>query len=120
MVTRTVRAIDDAISNEGADLIFLEIDSPGGSFEESMRLAFHLAKISNDRAEVVAYVSGYARGDAALIPLAADLVYMAPEALLGTGGEASIRGEDIEANKQTIWELSSLAKRHTGEFCGLM
>ncbi len=120
MVTRTIRAIDDAISNEGADLIFLEIDSPGGSFEESMRLAFHLAKISNDRAEVVAYVSGYARGDAALIPLAADLVYMAPEALLGTGGEASIRGEDIEQNKQTILEFASLAKRNPGDVVGLI
>ena len=120
MVTRTIRAIDDAISNEGADLIFLEIDSPGGSFEESMRLAFHLAKISNDRAEVVAYVSGYARGDAALIPLAADLVYMAPEALLGTGGEASIRGEDVEQNKQTILEFASLAKRNPGDVVGLI
>ena len=120
MVTRTIRAIDDAISNEGADLILLEIDSPGGSFEESMRLAFHLAKISNDRAEVVAYVSGYARGDAALIPLAADLVYMAPEALLGTGGEASIRGEDIEQNKQTILEFASLAKRNPGDVVGLI
>jgi len=120
MVTRTIRAIDDAITNEGADLILLEIDSPGGSFEESMRLAYHLAKISNDRAEVVAYVSGYARADAALIPLAADLVYMAPNALLGTGGEASIRWDDIEQNKPTIVEFANLTKRNPGDIVGLI
>jgi len=120
IVTRTIRAIDDAITNEGADLILLEIDSPGGSFEESMRLAFHLAKIPNERAEVVAYVSGYARADAALIPLAADLVYMAPNALLGTGGEASIRWDDIEQNKPTIAEFANLTKRNPGDIVGLI
>lgn len=120
LINRTIRALDDAVNNERADLILIDLDSPGGSIEDSMRLAFHLAKIPNEKAEVVVFVSSYARGDAALIPLAADLVYMAPDAILGTGGEASISQDTIETNKSSILEFAKLASRNPGDVVGLL
>lgn len=120
LINRTIRALDDAVNNERADLILIDLDSPGGSIEDSMRLAFHLAKIPNEKAEVVVFVSSHARGDAALIPLAADLVYMAPDAILGTGGEASILQDTIESNKSTILEFAKLASRNPGDVVGLL
>lgn len=64
VINRSIRAIDDAISNQGADLILIQLDSPGGNLDDSMRLAYRLAEIPADKAEVVVFVSEHARGDA--------------------------------------------------------
>ena len=119
VITRSIRAIDDAINNQGADLVLIQLDSPGGNLDDSMRLAYRLAQIPSDKAEVVVFVSEHARGDAALIALAADALYMAPNAVLGTGGEASINSAAIEQRKNSFLELAKLCNRAPGDMVGL-
>jgi membrane-bound ClpP family serine protease len=120
MVNRTLRAIDDAVNNQKADLVLIQLDSPGGNLDDSIRLAYRLAEIPSDKAEVVVYVSKHARGDAALIALAADAIYMAPDAVLGTGGEASINAAEIEKRKTNFLELAQRKSRAAGDLVGLV
>ena len=120
VVNRTLRAIDDAVNNQKADLVLIQLDSPGGNLDDSIRLAYRLAEIPSDKAEVVVYVSKHARGDAALIALAADAIYMAPDAVLGTGGEASINAAEIEKRKTNFLELAQRQSRAAGDLVGLV
>ena len=83
-------------------------------------MAYRLAEIPSDKAEVVVYVSKHARGDAALIALAADAIYMAPDAVLGTGGEASINAAEIEKRKTNFLELAQRKSRAAGDLVGLV
>jgi membrane-bound ClpP family serine protease len=118
VVNRTLRAIDDAVNNQKADLVLIQLDSPGGNLDDSIRLAYRLAEIPSDKAEVIVYVSKHARGDAALIALAADAIYMAPDAVLGTGGEASINAAEIEKRKTNFLELAQRKSRAAGDLVG--
>jgi membrane-bound ClpP family serine protease len=120
VVNRTLRAIDDAVNNQKADLVLIQLDSPGGNLDDSIRLAYRLAEIPSDKAEVIVYVSKHARGDAALIALAADAIYMAPDAVLGTGGEASINAPEIEKRKTNFLELAQRKSRAAGDLVGLV
>ena len=120
VVNRTLRAIDDAVNNQKADLVLIQLDSSGGNLDDSIRLAYRLAEIPSDKAEVVVYVSKQARGDAALIAMAADAIYMAPDAVLGTGGEASINAAAIEKRKDNFLELAQRKSRAAGDLVGLV
>jgi membrane-bound ClpP family serine protease len=119
-VDRTIRAIEDAIDNHQADLVLIEVDSPGGNLSESLRLAYYLANVPSDKAEVVVFVSGHARGDASLIAMAADTVFMAPNAVLGGAGEATITVADIEKRKENLIEFSKLVGRFPGDVAGCL
>lgn len=119
-VDRTIRAIDDAVNNQQANLILLELDSPGGNLPESLRLAFYLANVPSDKAEVVVFVPGHARGDASLIAMAADAFYMAPDAVLGGAGEATIGVADVEKRRQNLTEFSNLCGRFPGDVVGCL
>jgi hypothetical protein len=90
------------------------------NLDDSIRLAYRLADIPSDKAEVIVYVSKHARGDAALIALAADAIYMAPDAVLGTGGEASINAAEIEKRKTNFLELAQRKSRAAGDLVGLV
>jgi membrane-bound ClpP family serine protease len=118
-VNRIIRAIDESLS-EGANLILLELDSPGGNIEESMLLAQHLANIPSKQAEVVVLVTGHARGDAALVALAADNLYMTRDAMLGGVGEASINPAECEKRKGAILGLAKSAALSPGDLVGCM
>ena len=67
-----------------ADLLIIEIDSPGGYVEESVRLAEKLQFI--DWAKTVAFIPREAISGAAFISLGCDEIVMAPGARLGDAG----------------------------------
>ncbi len=117
-VTRCIRAIEEGLSKPGVNLILIDIDSPGGSLIESIRLAQFLSDIPNENAEVVSYVSGAARGDAALIPLASDVLLMHPEAKLGGAGEATITPGICKSQKGALQALAKSTGRSDGELLG--
>lgn len=119
VINRSIRAIDDAVNNQGADLVLIQLDSPGGNIDDSIRLAYRIAEIPADKAEVVVFVNDHARGDAALIAMAADAIYMAPKAVLGTGGEATINENVIASRQNNFLELARLAQRAPGDLVGL-
>jgi len=119
-VTRIIRAIEEGLSSPETNLILLDVDSPGGNLNESIRLANYLAGIPAERAEVVSYISGTAKGDAALIPLASDLILMSPSAKLGGAGEATISPATCDEKKLELQELAKLIGRSEGALLGCL
>lgn len=88
-VARAKRGIDEAVGG-GANFVCLRIDSPGGDPEQSLVLATFLAGLDPARVRTVAYVPREARADAALVALACDELAIAPTAVLGGEGAATI------------------------------
>lgn len=68
-----------------ADLVVVEIDSPGGWVESSLELAEHLRKIK--WARTVAFIPEEAISGAAVMALGCDDIVMAPDAHFGDAGE---------------------------------
>ena len=75
----------------GADLLILEIDSPGGFLDTSLNLADRFRDL--DWAHTVAYVPREALSGAAIIALGCDEIVMAKKAHLGDAGPI-FQGED--------------------------
>lgn len=117
-VTRIMRALDEGLSKPETNLILVDVDSPGGNLAESIRLSQFLADIPSERAEVVSYISGNALGDAALVPLASDLILMHPDAKLGGAGEATITPAICNEQKSELKELAKSTGRSDGELLG--
>ena len=67
----------------GANLIILNIDSPGGAPQDTMDLASFLAELKPGEQRTVAYIPREALGDAAFLALACDHVLISPHATLG-------------------------------------
>jgi membrane-bound serine protease (ClpP class) len=76
----------------GADLLIVDIDSPGGLVEESFRIANRLQ--STDWARTVAYVPRQALSGAAIVSLGCDEIVMHADARLGDAGPITL-GEDM-------------------------
>jgi len=81
----------DVAKQQGADLVILEIDSPGGRLKESLEIAEYLQKM--DWAHSVAYIPREAISGAAIASLGCDEILMAPHARIGDAGPI-ILGED--------------------------
>ncbi len=82
----------DAAQRANADLVIIEIDSPGGGIEPTMRIADRLRQLN--WARTVAYVPREALSGAALFSLGCDEIVLAPEARLGDAGPIFM-GEDF-------------------------
>jgi len=81
----------DTAKEAGADLVVLQIDSPGGRVKETLEIAWQLQKLS--WAHTVAYVPDRAISGAAIVALGCDEIIMAPNARMGDAGPI-IFGED--------------------------
>jgi membrane-bound serine protease (ClpP class) len=95
-VSRVRSRIERAIA-DGANFIWLRIESAGGSPEQSLVLANWLAGLDHASVRTVAYVQREARGDAALVALACDELVMHPAAVLGGEGSAAIGGRRADS-----------------------
>ncbi len=95
-VGRARARLQEAVDN-GANFLCLQIDSPGGSPEQSLVLASWLTGLDPARVRTVAYVPRQARGDAALVALACDELVLGPQAVLGGEGAAAIGGRQADA-----------------------
>jgi len=82
----------DAAQADGADLVIVEIDSPGGLVESSFNIAHRLRDL--DWATTVAYVPRQALSGAAIVALGCDQIIMDPNAMLGDAGPI-VLGEDF-------------------------
>ena len=85
------RKLDDA-KQDGADLVIVEIDSPGGLVESSFNIAHRLRDL--DWAATVAYVPREALSGAAIVALGCEQIIMDPDAVLGDAGPI-VLGEDF-------------------------
>jgi membrane-bound serine protease (ClpP class) len=74
----------DRAEKDGADLVIVEIESPGGFVEQSFNVAERLRDL--DWARTVAYVPHEALSGAAFVALGCDEIVMAEDAMLGDAG----------------------------------
>ena len=74
----------DAAKEQGADLVILEIESPGGRVKETLEIAEHLQGLN--WAHTVAYIPHRAISGAAIVSLGCDEILMAPQAMIGDAG----------------------------------
>ncbi|MCA9156199.1 MAG: hypothetical protein KDA38_15510, partial [Planctomycetales bacterium] len=81
----------DTARDRGADLVILEIDSPGGY----LHTTYEMIDVLRDLpwARTVAYIPDEAISGAAIVALACDEIVMAPRARLGDAGPI-VAGED--------------------------
>lgn len=107
MISRTQRGIDDAVRMGRASLILLNIDSPGGSPEASLRLANYLSGVDSSEVRTVAFIGNEARADAALIALACDHVIMTPDATIGGEGMHEPNADEIADLRSAVKEISN-------------
>ena len=80
-----------AAEQQGADVVIVEIDSPGGFVESSLNVAHRLRDV--DWADTVAFVPRRALSGAAIVALGCDRIIMHPSAVLGDAGPIFL-GED--------------------------
>lgn len=82
-------------NRRGAELVILELDTPGGSVESMNQM---IQKMRNNPIPVVVYVSprdAMAASAGTLITLAGHLAAMAPETTIGAASPVGASGEDI-------------------------
>ena len=84
LMTEFVRRHINEELSRGKDLIFLEIDSPGGLVDSGLDLARYLVDLPG--VKTVAYVAGEAISAAAFIALGCDDIVMHPNAKFGDCG----------------------------------
>lgn len=100
------RGLREQIDGQRVNLVFLMIDSPGGSLTNSLRLASYLAELDTGRVRTVAYVPSEARSDAALIALAADLLMVGEHAVLGGPGHQRIGPQALEDARPAVQQIA--------------
>ncbi len=110
-VNRVIRLLQDRLRNSKGCLVVLHIDSPGGSPSDSMRLANFLADIDRQTARTCAFVSGFARCDAALPALACDDLILSGDALLGGPGDRHLSATELEELTDPLRELAKAKHR---------
>ena len=86
------RRLADA-ERAGADLVIIEIDSPGGFVDPSFRIAQELRYV--DWAKTVAFIPREALSGAAVVALGCDRIYMHPDALMGDVGVMTVGRDSL-------------------------
>jgi membrane-bound serine protease (ClpP class) len=71
---------------EGANLLIIDIDSPGGYLDSSVNIANTLAELDPKKVETVAWVHERALSGAAIVAMGTDRIIMSPGAQLGDAG----------------------------------
>lgn len=103
-VETRLAVMNEAIENDGVNLLCLWIDCRGGDLAAITQLAAYLAELDTKEVFTVAYIPGSATGTAALIALACDDIVMQPDAMIG-GGEKSLSPEEQVDVDSTITEV---------------
>jgi membrane-bound serine protease (ClpP class) len=101
---------------EGAEIIVLDIDSPGGYVSTTLDLVQMLEQA--DQVETIAYIGREAISGAAILALATDKIVMLPRARIGDAGMI-VMGEDSafryapeKARSLLAQQLRDLASKH--------
>ncbi len=105
-VEQVMRRLEDRIgSNDGVNFVCVSIDSPGGSVEDSLRLANYISGIESTKVRTVAYVRSEALSDAAIIAMACDQLAMHKDATIGGSGAREMSRDDLDTAKIAVQEI---------------
>jgi membrane-bound ClpP family serine protease len=105
-----------SIDSPDVNTWLVAIDSPGGNLNRSASLAATLADPGIAIQAVGGWVTGEARGDAALIALACHPLLMSPEATIGGSGADAMSPEDVQRQS----ELIDMVAESTGRSAALI
>ena len=119
-VNRWMRAIDEVLQVGQVNLLFVDIQTPGGDLTQSLRLSEYLADLVESKVETIAWVNGEVLGDGVLIAMACDQMYLKPNSILGGPGEASIGRADVESYATNWEDLAKRVQRTSGELYSLL
>lgn len=110
-VNRLMSGIEDRMQRGAVNFVCVAIDSPGGSTQESIRLANYLSEIDSTKVRTVAYVENQALADAGIIALACDELVMHEDAELGGYGARQLDEEDVELATIAIQKMAESKNR---------
>jgi membrane-bound ClpP family serine protease len=110
-VERVMRTIEQQRNSREVNFLCLEIDSPGGSVLESMRLANYLSDLDDSRIRTVAYVPREARADAMIVAFACDHLVTHADAVLGGGGAMKISPDELDALREPLERIARQKNR---------
>lgn len=116
-LTRVIREIQQ---KETANLICLDIDSPGGPATPALRIVHLLAGLDSKSIRTVSFVRNEARSVAALIALAADETYARANAVFGGPGDAVITESELETMQEPVQELARIKNRDWSLLLGMV
>lgn len=103
-----LRRFDEA-KDYGADLIILQIDSPGGMLVDSVEIADLL--ISPDTPRSIAYIPREALSGAAFVSLGCGQIAMAPDARIGDAGPIALTGGGfVHAEEKIISDTAAIVR----------
>ena len=103
-VNRVQKQIEDQVRNGDVNLVILQIDSDGGSYDQSLRLAAFLSQLDSSQVHTVAYIPQRARSDAALIAMACDQILAGPDAKIGGEGAGVLKPDTVHLAVQSLRE----------------
>lgn len=110
-VTRTIRLVQDRLQRAGSIVLIVQLDSPGGSPADSLRLADFLAQFNPRQVRTCAFLVGAARCDAALIAMACDDLVIAEGCVLGGPGERNLTARELAEIREPIRETAKAKHR---------
>lgn len=109
-VNGMIRALRARLEQSDANLLLMEINSTGGSLDNSRRLAQELID-SRGQLHSVAIVERQALGDSALVALACHELRVTTGARLGGSSAASFSRDQLEAAKPAVMQLAQAQSR---------
>lgn len=118
-VDEVQRALETALKS-GANFVCLWIDSPGGSPQDSVRLANTLAALDRGEIRTVAYVPHQALSDAALVATACDDVIVRDDSLLGGDGPYQMNDDELADLHDTIRDSIAPSKSRSWSLIAAM
>jgi membrane-bound ClpP family serine protease len=119
-ITWVERNLRGKIEKHGVNVVFLVIDSPGGSAHDSLRLAITLSALDPSQIQTLAFVPVEARGDAALIAMACDQLYLTEAAVIGGPGAARLGSRKLADLETPIQELAASKHRDWSLMMGMV
>ncbi|MEM6979573.1 MAG: NfeD family protein [Planctomycetota bacterium] len=119
-VRRWTSNLAATVESDDANTWLIRLDSSGGNLNASVSMAAMLADPGPSIQTVGGFVSGEARGDAAIIAAATRPLLMAPEATLGGAGDDAMSPEDVASQRELIRVIASATNRSETLLRGLL
>ncbi|WP_153557843.1 NfeD family protein [Roseimaritima sediminicola] len=107
-------------SQEAGGAWVVAIDSPGGSLNDSMRLASTLSIVPNEGRVAAGWVGNEALGDAVLVAAACRPLLVSAEARLGGPGAQNLSSDQVRQLREAIQQVAGDAGRPAALLEGLL
>jgi membrane-bound ClpP family serine protease len=115
-----LRAIEESLSKDKANLVIIVVDARGGDLDSCLRLAKYLGDFDPERVRTSVYIKNQARGPAALIPLSADHLIMSETSILGGNYEPPLNESELAGLDEEFRRLANNKDRDAVMFKAML